>query len=159
MKMGITAACSTRFNASSSGQSLEAICNEKAAQQARHMGAKEASKPFITSPSWRDLGTELISSLSHDIGLSDGNALCQHIHYMYLQATIEGRSAFLLSNTLYRRALTQLSLKRNKLNSALPSMAEALLSMATCTVLDLTPDFPFASFWASATFSAFIIGS
>jgi len=41
------------------------------------------------------------------------------------------------------RILTQLQLKEPALNKTLPSPAEGLASIMMCTVLDLTPNFPF----------------
>ncbi|CAN9192379.1 unnamed protein product [Alternaria alternata] len=122
MKAGITTSCTTRYNASSGGQSLEAVCDgphgniseDASIQPLRSNGDKAALV------GWRELGFNLLNSLSLNNGVFDGDASTARI-------------------------FTQLQLTEPKLNKTLPSPAEALLSMTTCTVLDLTQDFPFTT--------------
>jgi hypothetical protein len=120
MKAGITTSCTTRYNASSGGQDLEAVCDDgdgkhsadAVIQPLRSNGDKSALV------GWRELGFNLLNSLSLNNGVFDGDASTARI-------------------------FTQLQLTEPKLNKTLPSPAEALLSMTTCTVLDLTQNFPF----------------
>jgi hypothetical protein len=104
LKMGLMTTCLTRFNASSSGQSLDAICNENAAQRTRHMGVNDTSEIFKLIPNWRDIGFGVVRSMNLNSGMLD----------------VDGGASF-------PRALTQLGLKRNELNPGLPCIAEALL--------------------------------
>jgi hypothetical protein len=117
MKAGITTWCTTRYNASSSGQSLEAVCpdsdSDDGAISPLRLGHDEASLS-----SWRDLGFNLLNSMSLNYGVFNGDASIGRIS-------------------------TQLQLMESRLNKTLPSLAEALLSMMTCAVLDLTQNFPF----------------
>ncbi|KAL6703897.1 hypothetical protein ACN47E_008933 [Coniothyrium glycines] len=112
LKTGITNSCYTRYNATSSGQTLEALCDEHI-----HIDTTQ-NIDFQTTASWREIGFHLLNSLSLNNGVFDGAASTARI-------------------------FTQLQLSARKLSATLPSPAEALLSMATCTVLDLTRTFPF----------------
>jgi hypothetical protein len=117
MKAGVTKECSTRFNASSSGQSLEAVCGP----EHRYDMAPTIDDVTIL-PNWRDIGFDFLNAMTLNAGVVDGDSS-------------------------YARTLTQLQLREPKLNPLLPSPAEALLSMAACTALDLVKDFPFVPFW------------
>ncbi|KAF1937476.1 hypothetical protein EJ02DRAFT_437830 [Clathrospora elynae] len=125
MKAGITTSCTTRYNASSGGQSLEAICDQQ--DDHKHDDDHEDNQSTAPSPSstdapavsgWRAMAFDLLNSMSLNNGVFDGDASTARI-------------------------LTQLQLTEPALNKTLPSPAEALLSIMTCTVLDLTQDFPF----------------
>lgn len=118
LKAGITTQCSTRYRASSSGQSLEALCNA----ENRYDGPRESSADVEILPDWRDIGFDFLNSMSLNTGMIDGDASMS-------------------------RLLTQLQLHTSDLDPQLPSPAEALLAMASCTVLDLTRDFAFFPFW------------
>ncbi|EOA84484.1 uncharacterized protein SETTUDRAFT_111827 [Exserohilum turcica Et28A] len=127
MKAGITTSCTTRYNASSSGQSLDAACSDAN----KSSNGDDSTIPPLHSKddrpglvSWRELGFNLLNSLSLNNGVFDGDASTARI-------------------------LTQLQLTEPSLNKTLPSPAEALLSMMTCTVLDLTQNFPFKPNWDS----------
>ncbi|CAO2655079.1 Nn.00g118120.m01.CDS01 [Neocucurbitaria sp. VM-36] len=115
LKTGITSSCFTRYNASSSGQTLEALCDDGVQPDAAN------DVDFKVSPEWREIGFHLLNSLSLNNGVFDGAASTARI-------------------------FTQLQLVQRELSAKLPSPAEALLSMATCTVLDLTRNFPFQPF-------------
>lgn len=124
MKAGITTSCTTHYNASSGGQSLEAVCDDENGKHSDDAAIQPLRSNGDTAAlvSWRDLGFNLLNSLSLNNGVFDGDASTARI-------------------------LTQLQLTEPKLNKTLPSPAEALLSMTTCTVLDLTQNFPFQPFW------------
>ncbi|KAJ4368480.1 hypothetical protein N0V83_006837 [Neocucurbitaria cava] len=115
LKTGITNSCVTRYNASSSGQTLEAICGDRVQLDSTR------DVDFKVTPEWRDIGFHLLNALSLNNGVFDGAASTARI-------------------------FTQLQLTRRELSAKLPSPAEAFLSMATCTVLDLTRNFPFQPF-------------
>jgi hypothetical protein len=117
LKTGITQACSTRFNASSSGQTLEALCGP----EYRYDGVGSTNND-ITIPNWRDIGFDFLNAMSLQTGIMDGMAS-------------------------YPRILTQMQLREPKLDPKLPSPAEALLAMASCTALDLVQEIPFVPFW------------
>lgn len=112
----ITSKCSTRYNASSSGQTLEALCGPK--------DGYDGPRRDWASQNWRDIGFGFVQSMDLNTGM------------------------FNLSSS-YARTLTQLQLMTPDLNPTLPSAAEGLVSMATCTALDLTKDYPFVPFWVS----------
>jgi hypothetical protein len=127
MKAGITTSCTTRYNASSGGQSLETVCPDtnnittSSSEDNDDDGAIAPLRSTHDTPSlvsWRDLGFNLLNSMSLNNGVFDGDASIARI-------------------------LTQLQLTENTLNKTLPSPAEALASIMTCTVLDLTQNFPF----------------
>lgn len=127
MKAGITTSCTTHYNASSGSQSLEAVCDNESEthNQDAIIEPIRANGDRLALVSWRDLGYYLLNSLSLNNGVFDGDASTARI-------------------------LTQLQLTEPKLNKTLPSPAEALLSMMTCTVLDLTQNFPFQPSWHEA---------
>jgi hypothetical protein len=120
MKAGMTTSCTTRYNASSGGQSLEAVCDDENGKHSDDAAIQplRSNGDRVALVGWRDLGFNLLNSLSLNNGVFDGDASTARI-------------------------LTQLQLTEPKLNKTLPSPAEALLSMTTCTVLDLTQNFPF----------------
>lgn len=115
MKTELTTACTTRYNASSQGQSLEALCDKDDDSEV----PSQASGGNNTALSgWLGMAYDLLNSISLNNGVFDGDASTARI-------------------------LTQLQLKEPALNKTLPSPAEGLASIMMCTVLDLTPNFPF----------------
>ncbi|KAI8934551.1 hypothetical protein NX059_008250 [Plenodomus lindquistii] len=130
----MTSSCSTRYNATGSGGTMEALCGESAGDMTYNRSQIDA--PLRRSlPNWRDIGFEWSNSLSLNAGLMDGAA----------------------SNS---RLLTQLMLKPSAnrgpnnfqvdLSASLPSVAEALAVMSGCTLLKGTIDAPFVMFWRDA---------
>jgi hypothetical protein len=69
MKAGVTKECSTRFNASSSGQSLEAICGP----EHRYDMAPTIDKVTIVS-NWRAIGFDFLNAMTLNTGVLDGEA-------------------------------------------------------------------------------------
>ncbi|KAL5398848.1 hypothetical protein PMIN03_001855 [Paraphaeosphaeria minitans] len=126
----LTPKCTTQYNATGSGGSMEALCEDKDP----HMAYKfsNTSEPASVSlPDWRDVGTTWSDSMSLGAGLTDGAA----------------------ANA---RLLTQLMLKEDKngnvdLNPLLPSPAEALAVMAGGTLLMSAIDAPYVMFWNYTT--------
>lgn len=142
----LTPNCTTQYNATGSGGSMEALCDEKDP----HMAYKysNSSEKSLGLPDWRDVGFDWSNSLSLNAGITDGEA----------------------ANA---RLLTQLMLAPGSdgnfdLNPYLPSPAEALAVMAGCKYLPtLTPstmlipvpgtllmsaiDAPYVMFWNYTT--------
>lgn len=126
----ITPACSTRYSATGSGGTMEALCGESAGDMA-YIKSKPDAPSKLRLPNWRDIGFDWSNSLSLNTGVMDGAA----------------------SNS---RLLTQLMLKPSEsevnnlqvdLSTSLPSVAEALAVMSGCTLLKGTLDAPFVMFW------------
>jgi hypothetical protein len=130
--VSITPECSTRYNVTGSGGTMEALCEGRAGNMAYIKSQPDALR-HISIADWRDIGTDWSNSLSLNTGIMDGNA----------------------SNS---RLLTQLMLMPKNpdpkalqvdLSQALPSMAEALAVMSGCTLLKAMLDAPFVMFWVS----------
>jgi len=122
--------CSTRYNVSSSGAQLEALC-EDPANRMRYIESLQNASAVVINKDWVEGATDSSNSLSLNAGEAKGNA----------------------SNA---RLLTQLILTNESraLNRALPSPAEALAVMAGNTLLMGTLDTPFVESW---NYSATII--
>ncbi|KAK8220187.1 hypothetical protein M8818_000603 [Zalaria obscura] len=115
--------CSTRYNASSSGATLEAMCEQHDDEMQYLRSLKNASSGASTlSPDWFNIAGEWANSLSLGAGISDGNA----------------------SNA---RLLSQFILAEPELSAELPSTAEALAVLAGSTLLMSTQDTPLVEFW------------
>lgn len=123
----LTPQCSTRYNATGSGGSLEAVCNED--DDMGYIKSMTNATSTLREPDWRDIGFDWSNSMSLNTGIMDANA----------------------SNS---RLLTQLALQPDgsgevDLNPSLPSPAEALAVMSGCTLLMAAQDSPFVMFWVS----------
>jgi hypothetical protein len=111
MHVTLTPKCTTQYNATGSGGSMETLCEDKDPHMAyRNSNSSEPESAILKD--WRDVGYDWSNAMSLNAGLTDGAA----------------------SNA---RLLTQLMLKENKdgevdLNPSLPSPAEALAVMAGC---------------------------
>ncbi|CAK3999444.1 Hypothetical predicted protein [Lecanosticta acicola] len=119
LQAGQTANCSTHYNASISGATMEAVCDnehDKLQYQKRNPQAWTGNETL--NQDWPNIAGEWARSLSLNAGLTDGNA----------------------SNA---RILTQFILTANELNSGLPSLAEALAVLAGCTLIESVIDSPF----------------
>ena len=123
IKVSLTPNCSTRYNATGSGGTMEAICEDPTDDLAYIKSLSNATTG-VTNKDWPYIGSEWANSLSLHTGIVDANA----------------------SNS---RLLTQLILQGPELNKALPSPAEALAVMAGCTLLMSAQDSPFVEFWVS----------
>ena len=125
LRASLTLSCSTRFNASGYGGSMEAICEDKNDDMQYLKSIDKPSPGFTaTSGDWKNVATEWGNSLSLNAGEFDGDA----------------------SNA---RLLTQLILNKPVLNKALPSPAEALAVMAGSTLVISTLNAPFVPFYVS----------
>ncbi|KAK5113040.1 hypothetical protein LTR85_011062 [Meristemomyces frigidus] len=123
LSVSLTPYCSTQYNASASGGTLEAICEDPNDKLAYNWSLSTAtSGNYSVSKDWPNIASEWGRSLSLNDGFYNGNG----------------------SNA---RLLTQLILTTPQLNPALPSMAEALAVMAGCTLLQSATDAPFVEFW------------
>jgi hypothetical protein len=123
----LTPECSTQYNATGSGGSMEALCEEKSDDMAFNKSYTDATDT-LKQTNWRDVAFDWANSMSLNTGLMDGDA----------------------SNS---RILTQLILSNNDtqgnidLNPALPSIAEALAVMSGSTLLSSALDSPFIMSW------------
>lgn len=128
IKAGITPDCSTRYSTSVAGSKVEVLCGDRAGDMA-YIKTNASASTITGHPNWRDLGTDWSSSLSLHTGISDGYA----------------------SNN---RLLMQLLLNSGDkgsvdLNPKLPSLAEALASLASDTLVLATKDAPFVEYFVS----------
>lgn len=118
--------CSTRYTASASEKTLEALCDP----ESRYDGPTPSSGDFDSGPNWHWLGSTLV--------YNDG-----------MQLDTETKVGV---NPLIAGLTGQFQLTESTLNPELPSLAEALLSMASCTTLDLIQDFPFVPIWVRLSY-------
>jgi hypothetical protein len=132
MQLSITPMCSTRYNVTGSGGTMEALCEERD-KSMRYIESMPNATVVDNVANWRDIGFDWSNALSLNTGLMDANA----------------------SNS---RLLSQLMLQPKNpdpknldvdLSKILPSMGEALAVMASCTLLKSMLDAPFVTFWVS----------
>ncbi|SMR49904.1 unnamed protein product [Zymoseptoria tritici ST99CH_3D1] len=119
LQVGLTESCSTHYNASISGASMSAVCEDEADEL---MYRKNNN---VTLSGSRTLSVDIANvlgdwarSLSLGTGITDANA----------------------SNS---RVLTQMIVTKEKFNTGLPSLAEALAVLTGCTVIQSIIDSPF----------------
>jgi hypothetical protein len=127
LKSGVTEQCSTRYNASSSGQTLEALCGP----EYRYDGTNSTGVDRVTSGG--GVISELLRAMTLNTGIIDGSGPWPWL-------------------------FTQFQLSGPELNTSLPSPAEALLSMGTCTALDLAKAIPFVPRWVRYNFATHHVG-
>jgi hypothetical protein len=132
LKAGSTTSCSTRYNASSSGQSLEALCGTATEENTQD----QAPRPDFLRDSIISESISLaisvflpnIVGLNQDAYSNTPEPLAQILNYLgNPEITDPGEVA------------------------QAPSPAEALLSLATCFALDVTDIVPFLSMAVSST--------
>ncbi|KAF2105535.1 hypothetical protein BDV96DRAFT_360162 [Lophiotrema nucula] len=126
IKASLTPNCGTRYNATGSGGTMEALCENDEDDMTYIKSLSNATK-VLDIADWRDIGFDWSNSMSLNTGIMDANA----------------------SNS---RLFTQLILQKNNkgeidLNPALPSPGEALAVMSGCTLLMASQDSPFVEFW------------
>ncbi|KAF2017000.1 hypothetical protein BU24DRAFT_141896 [Aaosphaeria arxii CBS 175.79] len=126
MHVSVTPHCSTRYNATGSGGSMEALCEDPDDKLA-YIRSNSSATNGVPVPDWRDVGFDWANSMSLGTGLMNGDA----------------------SNS---RLLTQLILSKDDkgdydLSSGLPSVGEALAVMSGCTVLKSTLDARLSDGW------------
>lgn len=132
LDVSITPECSTRYNVTGSGGTMEALCEDRDDNMA-YIKANSSAEMIKSVVNWRDIGFDWSNSLSLNTGIMDADA----------------------SNS---RLLTQLILKPSNpdpkdievnLHPGLPSVAEALAVMSGCTLLKSMIDAPYVMFWVS----------
>lgn len=126
LSASITPDCSTHYNATTSGGSMEAVCNDKDDDLRYIVSNWNATRGNNTrSKDWFDIALDWGNSLSLNTGISDGKA----------------------SNS---RLLMQLLLDSPQLSPSLPSVGEAIAVMAGSTLLFSAYDSPFnTELWVS----------
>ena len=127
LRGGQTSSCSSRYNASRIGGTLESLCEHPDDGLAYiHSKPNATSGTTTISLDWLQIAREMGNALSLNTGVNDANA----------------------SNS---RLLTQLFLEEPELNVALPSPAEALAVLSSCTLLMAAKDAPFVDYWVSSS--------
>ncbi|KAI9730134.1 MAG: hypothetical protein M1834_006127 [Cirrosporium novae-zelandiae] len=126
LKATLSPNCSTRFNASYSGGTIAAHCNDPNDKDAYSRSVPDAPQG-VPEPDWKNVASEWANSLSLGAGISDGAA----------------------ANA---RLLTQLIPTKYQLSSSLPSIAEALAVLAGCTLLLSSQDATFSHSWADQNY-------
>ncbi|KAF2834162.1 hypothetical protein M501DRAFT_944746 [Patellaria atrata CBS 101060] len=121
IKVSLTANCSARYNATAKGGTMETLC-EDPFDEMTFIKSLHNATTGIPDKDWKNVGSEWANSLSLNTGINDANA----------------------SNS---RILSQLILRKPSLNPALPSIAEAIAVLASCTLLQSSQDSPFVQFW------------
>lgn len=122
---GQTPLCTTHYNASSSGGSMEAICDTDDPLQYNQSEPLAQMGNDTLSPDWINVAQEWARSLSLSSGLFNGNA----------------SNARLLSQFILTAG------DEGSLSTANPSAAEALAVLAGCTLIQSATDAPFTMFW------------
>lgn len=122
--------CSTRYNVSRSGATLEALCEDETDDMQYFKSLGNATQGAVNLD-WVEGATDWANSLSLNAGITDGDA----------------------SNA---RLLTQLGIAEGAADTDLlsamhPSPAEALAVMAGCTLLMGTQDTPYVEFFNYTT--------
>jgi hypothetical protein len=116
--------CSTWYNATGSGASLQANCGDDSDKLAYIHSNTSATHGLVLSD-WKNIGDVWASSLSLGTGITDGNA----------------------ANS---RLLTQLIPTEPALNPVMPSIAEALAVLGGCTLMVSSDSSPFRQGWIYA---------
>ena len=127
VQAGQTSSCSSRYNASRSGGTLEARCEDPDDGLAYiHSKPNATSGTATISRDWLLVAKEMGNTLALNTGVSDANASIS-------------------------RLLTQLILQKPELNMVLPSLAEAL-AVSGGSLLKTVQDAPFVDYWVSSPY-------
>lgn len=131
IQVGQTPHCSTQYNASSHGGTLEAICEDPYDELRYSVSDPSApSGNASLSSEWPNVGSEWANAICLNDGSVDANSSNVRIW----------TQLFLSANSLDEHGHPVLS-------SAMPSPAEALAVLSGCTLLSSTTDTPFVEFW------------
>ncbi|KAL8650605.1 MAG: hypothetical protein Q9210_003727 [Variospora velana] len=122
LRASLTAQCSTEYDASISGGSMKAHCEDPDDDLAYGKSYGDATDGGIIATDWATVAAVWAKALSLNAGITDGAA----------------------SNA---RLLTQLIPTTQGLDPSLPSIAEALAVLAGSTLLLSSSDSPFIHFW------------
>ncbi|KAI7237973.1 hypothetical protein KC330_g2830 [Hortaea werneckii] len=140
LKVSQTPYCSTHYNASSTGGTLEAICTDPSEPSPDPLQYIKSSPDTLSGNDtlvldWVNIASEWGRSLALNTGIVNAN----------------GSNARLLSQLILPSppppSSSTSSSASASLNPALPSMAEALAVMAGCTLVVSALDAPFTPFW------------
>ncbi|GAB1729477.1 hypothetical protein NU195Hw_Modified_160t1 [Hortaea werneckii] len=136
LKVSQTPYCSTHYNASANGGTLEAICTDPTKpspdplQYIKSSPAAPSGNDTLV-PDWVNIASEWGRSLALHTGVVNAN----------------GSNARLLTQLILTSSSSPTSSASASLNPALPSIAEALAVMAGCTLVVSALDAPFTPFW------------
>lgn len=128
LSVTINSNCSTRYNVTGSGGTMEALCEERAGRMA-FKNSDPAAPSSIDVPNWRDIGFDWSNALQLNTGIVDAKA----------------SNARLLTQLILQPASTDPL--QVTLNKALPSLSEALAVLSGCTLLKAMLDAPFVMSW------------
>ncbi|KAF2668798.1 hypothetical protein BT63DRAFT_426063 [Microthyrium microscopicum] len=120
VKAGLTPKCATEYQAQDVSGTMRAHCEDPNDEMAYNRA--NSSRATTVSLDWINVAETTLNALSLNNGVIDGQA----------------------SNA---RLLMQLMLQNMELNPALPSPAEALAVMTSCSLLMSSQDSPFVEFW------------
>ncbi|KAI7508871.1 hypothetical protein KC347_g5739 [Hortaea werneckii] len=145
LKVSQTPYCSTHYNASSNGGTLEAICTDPTEPSADPLQYIKSSPNAPSGndtlvPDWVNIASEWGRSLALNTGIVNANGSNARL----LTQLILAASSAPTSSAGEGGGLAGASAS---LNPALPSMAEALAVMAGCTLVVSALDSPFTPFW------------
>ncbi len=131
MHAEITPVCSTRFNVTGSGGTMEALCEDQ--DETAFIQTHPDAKTVTSVVNWRDMGTDWANSLSLNSGIGDEDA----------------SNARMLMQLMLQSKNSDPSNPDVDLSPTLPSVGEALAVMSSCTLLKSTLDAPFVMDWVS----------
>ncbi|KAI6853973.1 hypothetical protein KC323_g9054 [Hortaea werneckii] len=143
LKVSQTPYCSTHYNASANGGTLEAICTDPTEpspdplQYIKSSPAAPSGNDTLV-PDWVNIASEWGRSLALHTGVVNANGS---------NARLLTQLILTPSSSSPTSAGGSSSSASASLNPALPSMAEALAVMAGCTLVVSALDAPFTPFW------------
>lgn len=137
LQAGLTSNCSTHYNASSSGATMEALCEDDS-DPLQYW--KSATTNFIGSETysadWANIGGSWAKSI---VFFTPLNEALLTLAGLSLSAGVSD------SNASNARVLTQMIATSDVYNVALPTMAEALAVLSGCTLIQSITDTPFVA--------------
>jgi hypothetical protein len=143
---GQTPLCTTHYNASSSGGSMEAICETDNALQYNRSEPLALMGNDTLSKDWINIASEWSKSIDVLLPLSSSHdPITDH-----QPAGLSFGAGLFDGNASNARLLTQFILTADdsgNLSTANPSAAEALAVLAGCTLIQSSTEAPFTLFW------------
>jgi hypothetical protein len=158
LQVGTTPFCSTNYNASATGATMEAMCEDPSDRYtfSSSMAVNTTSGNSTINTDWPNIAGDWARSKSHrfDNGLhSFASSMCifhdsSRTNMRNLGLSINDGSFD--GNSSNARLLTQFMVTTPRLNPKLPSMAEAIAVLAGCTLLQSIDGTPFDQNWPYA---------
>lgn len=137
LQAGLTSNCSTHYNASSTGASMEALCEDE-------LDPLQYWKSFNTSyvgndtysADWANIAGSWAKSINIQLFI-----ICSMLMWTGLSLS----AGLTDNNASNARVLTQMIATSDTYNTALPTMAEALAVFSGCTLIQSITDSPFVA--------------